>query len=643
LLRHDPLLKARMEYSGSTPEGTGLAMGGTENRRRGARLLALCIAGWLIATASHAAAGPGKHRSGVGVNLGAWVEYSTDLPSIDQFKRARAWLTQCVGWSDPNCKGFDSGGSAFDTREQALLDLDEHGWVRSLTPTRDRQAKFTTVSALLFHGDGGVRPAGRYTVLYDGKGTVEYGLAGRRLAKESRPGRDIVEVSGSKDAGLLISIVATDPRNHLRNFRVLPPGGVCEQSPDLAVDGPEACREPGKGAFVPYERFPASRQWHPRYVQDLTGFRAVRFLDWARTNESTLASWADRTRPDTAVWTGEHGVPVDAMLDLSNVVRADPWINLPSRANDDYARQFARTAKALLAPERVLYLEYGNEPWNFGFPNAGWLTAQAQALWPAGRTREQNPYVLTMNWYAQRAAKLCQIVKEEFGLDAHRVRCVANVQAASPWNIEQILACPLAAKDLGRPCSKHFDAVAVAPYFGGYISDTKGRPVAGNWMREADGGLGALFSEILGERDGSPAAAPFQGALAEGTAKGALAQTAGWMTGAKAVTDRFGLPLLAYEGGQHMTVNPTDQDERWLRLLTAANRDPRMGRAYGRLLADWRQAGGQLFMYYSHVGQASKFGFWGLKESHAANGDPKWKAALAYRDDVPCWWAGCSP
>lgn len=618
-------------------------MGAIESRGMGARLLALCVAGWLIAALSQAATGPGKPRSGVGVNLGAWVEYSTDLPSIDQFKRARAWLTQCVGWSDPNCKGFEPGGSAFDTREQALLDLDEHGWVRSLTPTGGRRAKFTMVSALLFHGDEGVRPAGRYTVLYDGKGTIEYGLAGRRLAKESRPGRDIVEVSASKDAGLLISIMETDSRNHLRNFRVLPPGGVCGQFPNLAVDGPESCRESGKGTFLSYERFPASRQWHPRYVQDLTGFRAVRFLDWARTNESTLASWADRTRPDTAVWTGEHGVPVEAMFDLSKAVGADPWINLPSRADDDYARQFARIAKSQMGPERVLYLEYGNEPWNFSFPNANWLTAQAQALWPAGRTKEQNPYVLALNWYALRAAKLCQIVKAEFGRDADRVRCVANVQAVSPWNIDQILACPVAAKDLGRPCSKHFDAVAIAPYFGGYISDGKGRPIVGTWMREPDGGLDALFGEILGQRDGKPSVPPFKGALAEGTAKGALAQAADWMTGAKAVADRFGLPLLAYEGGQHMTADPTDKDERWLRLLIAANRDPRMAHAYGRMLDDWRHAGGQLFMYYNHVGQDSKFGFWGLKHSHLANADPKWRAALVYRDDVPCWWTGCTP
>jgi hypothetical protein len=101
--------------------------------------------------------------------------------------------------------------------------------------------------------------------------------------------------------------------------------------------------------------------------------------------------------------------------------------------------------------------------------------------------------------------------------------------------------------------------------------------------------------------------------------------------------------LLAYEGGQHLTLPPGPLDESWLRLLVAANRDPRMGVAYARHLADWRSAGGHLFMFYSHVSRPGTYGFWGLKSSQAADADPKWRAALAYRDDIPCWWRGCAP
>jgi hypothetical protein len=84
-------------------------------------------------------------------------------------------------------------------------------------------------------------------------------------------------------------------------------------------------------------------------------------------------------------------------------------------------------------------------------------------------------------------------------------------------------------------------------------------------------------------------------------------------------------------------------DEAWLKLLIGANRDPRMGLAYQRMLAAWRQAGGQLFMFYSHVSTPGRYGVWGLKTQLSAESDPKWQAALAYRDNVPCWWPGCAP
>lgn len=608
----------------------------------------LCLLGMLCAgTGAAVSQGAVNNRvsaSGVGLNLGSWDSYTPDEPMIDQFKRAKAWLTQCQPWADPSCKGFENGAGNFDTREQGKLDLDEQGWVRSLPSTNDATVKYRMVSALLFDGDGDARPAGRYVVLYDGKGTLEYSLAGKRVAGESRPGRDVVEVSADAKASLLISLRATDPKNHLRNIRVLPPGGVCEQAADTVVPGPAACRDGGRGSFVPFEKLLASQRWHPRYLKDLTGFRALRFLDWTRTNDSKLVSWNDRPRMESAVWSGEHGVPVEAMVDLANASRTDPWINLPTRADDDYARQFARTVKSQLARPRTLYLEYGNEPWNYAFSNSHWIKDQVATRWPGGRAPAgQDAYTLAANWYAWRAAHLCGIVKAEFGADAARVRCVANAQAANPWNADQVLACPLAAPVLGKPCNKIFDGLAVAPYFGGYLADAKAHELGSSWLREPDGGLTRLFDEILAQRDGKAVPPPLQGRVTEGAAKGALSQAAAWIVGAKAVADRHGLPLLAYEGGQHLTLPPGPLDDNWLKLLIAANRDPRMGQAYARHLADWRSAGGQLFMFYSHVSRPGPYGFWGLKSSQAADADPKWRAALAYRDDTPCWWRGCMP
>ena len=85
---------------------------------------------------------------------------------------------------------------------------------------------------------------------------------------------------------------------------------------------------------------------------------------------------------------------------------------------------------------------------------------------------------------------------------------------------------------------------------------------------------------------------------------------------------------------------PGDTDANFLALIIAANRDPRMGTAYAQNFADWKASGGQVFAYYNHVSQATKYGMWGLKESLTDNGNAKWQAVVKARD-AGCWWNGC--
>ena len=70
------------------------------------------------------AAQAGAAASGVGLNLGEWDYWSSDLPTIDQFKRAGGWFTQCTREQNANCPA----DWAWDTGEQAKLKLDASGW-----------------------------------------------------------------------------------------------------------------------------------------------------------------------------------------------------------------------------------------------------------------------------------------------------------------------------------------------------------------------------------------------------------------------------------------------------------------------------------------------------------------------------------
>lgn len=589
---------------------------------------------------AQAAGVPSNH--GAGVNLGSFEYWSPDFPTIDQFKRAGGWLTQCSYPKDSGCTAFTNGASSWDTLEQAKLKLDENGWPTSLPAAGDTTAKYRKVSALMFQDDGRVHPAGKYTVVYEGAGTIEYSLAGSKVSAESKPGRDVVNVTNSDSAGLLLSITATDPNNHIRNVRVLPPGGVCSLDKAQFALTSADCSAKGKGSLIAFENL-TGRIWHPQFAADLKGFRTLRFLDWNKVNSTQLANWADRAKRDDAMWTSENGVPTNMLISLSNEVGADPWINLPMKATDDFAMRFARQAKATLAPKLNLIVEYSNEPWNYAFPASHWMREQARATWPDQIAKGISDYELQPSWYAMRSSQLCQVIKKEFGADAARVKCVLNGQASNSWISEQQLDCPFAVSKLGQACHKIVDGLAIAPYFGSYIGEQSVRSTVRTWYSEPDGGLGKLFQEILGQdANGNKVTPPLYGKTRESYIDGAVAQVKTWMVANKNIASARGLPLLAYEGGQHLVMYGGDTDQQWLNLMTAANRDPRMGTAYTRTLNDWQAAGGQIYALYNHVYKPSKYGVWGLKETEYQENNVKWQAVLPYRDTKQCWWAGCT-
>ena len=585
---------------------------------------------------STAAAHAGAATSGIGLNLGEWQYYSPDQPSIDQFKRAGGWYTQCTKAANPKCPE----NWAWDTLEQDKLQLDANGWVTRLPAANDDNVKYRWVSALLYSDDKGAHPAGQYTVLYDGEGVIEYELLGRKVS--GTPGRDIVQVGAGND-GLLIKIVATTPGNHVRNLRVLPPGGVCDGAPKVFAPSAADCAANGTGTFVPFEELIARQPqtWHPYFVSDVRGFRSVRFLDWSKTNTSTLQNWADRPRPAQAFWNGPYGIPLESMFELANKAAADPWINLPRQVTDDYVRRFAQLARNRMGPARTLIVEYSNEPWNTDFPAHTWFVEQGEGKWGKGQG-----YDKALSWYGMRSVQVCDIVKAEFGAQASRVKCVANGQADYPDATRKILNCQYAQTELGQPCGRKLDALAVAPYFGGYIGDLSVRGIVNSWAAEPDGGMAKMFAELLAQGpDGKPMTPPLLGKHPSSQPGGAVATARQNMVNSLGIANEFALPLWSYEAGQHLTTaNPwTDNDPVWIGLLTATNRHARMATAYERHLQDWRAIGGQTMTLFNHIYAPGRHGAWGLKESMFTTTGPKWNAVLPWRDSIDCWWAGCAP
>ncbi len=586
-------------------------------------------------TSKTTGAAPG--RSGIGVNVGTLDTYSPELPTIDLMKRAGNWYTGCTSSTKTSCSGFSGAASAFDTLEEAKLDLDANGWVKSLPAASDGSTKYRFVSTVL---SSGVAPDGTYVVKYDGAGTIAYSGMAAKVAGSSKPGRDVVQVTNSAKGGIFLTITATTPGNYLRNIRVYPPGGACSGDYTVFAADASACTS-GKGSFVPFESFPASKPWYPSFFHDLKGFRTLRFMDWMKANSTTVANWADRTPAGARTWNTANGAPVEAMLQLASDLGADPWMNLSPYVTDDYVHQFAKLVHSTMASTLTLNLEYANEPWNYAFPATKWMQAQATKKWASDAAKGANVYLLETNWYAQRLAQVCTIVKGEFGADAGRVRCIANAQASGSSVTNMTLACTYAASSLGKACGKFFDVVAIAPYFGYYIPMPASRSVVTNWFAQDDGGLANLFSEVNGADVLGAVVKPALAALGSGAPSGALAQVKAMAVATKAVLDPYGLPMWSYEGGQGMVIVPNETDARMQALIVSANRDPRMGTAYARLISDWKAAGGQTFTFYNHAYVPSKYGTWGLKENLTDDAAPKWQAALQARDGTSCWWSGC--
>jgi hypothetical protein len=540
----------------------------------------------LSATAANA-------KSPLGINLNQMNYFNAEQPFLNIFKTTGVTRASPTGWST------HSGGT-FDTGEQAYLQLDANGYPTTLAASSadpHSPQLFTSVGVLLERGlpsanagTGLPYRAGRYVVLYDGQGTLEYGFDARLVS--SSPGRDIINVSSPSTAGIDLRITATDPNhngNYIRNIRVV----KAEEESLLTA-----------GAI-----------FEPSFLSLMQNFHVLRAMQWLNIDEDGgfLTNWAQRPLTTDAGWGGPSGVPIEAVLQLCNSVGADCWLNVPHKANNDYITQMAALAHANLNASQKLYIEFSNEVWNGVYAQAGYASAQGQLMWPnAGVT----PGAYNRSWYGMRTAQMCDIWKSVWGADSSRVVCVLGGQAANNGTITQSLDCPLWTGSGNAPCANHnINAVAVAPYFGNFQAQE-------SWTAASDGGHASLFNQLTSD----------------------LSVVAKWIATDKKVLAPYNLPLIAYEGGQTLTSSSPSLTQ----MYVAANRDPRMQSAYTTALKDWKDNGGEMYVVFVDIYSPGKYGEWGALESFMDTvnplnkAPPKWQALQNFISGNPCWWSGCT-
>ena len=155
-----------------------------------------------------------------------------------------------------------------------------------------------------------------------------------------------------------------------------------------------------------------------------------------------------------------------------------------------------------------------------------------------------------------------------------------------------------------------FDVYAVAPYFGGYL---------GHFPKSNDT-LAMTEEEILAACDADSM---------KNNGDGLEGYTQANVTNA---TER-GIPLVAYEGGQHLVgVGPPQESQLLTDKLNATNRAVGMQPIYAADLGRWKENNGKLFVAFSHASKYSKYGSWGALESQAQDRGTvaKWLGLMDY-------------
>ncbi len=311
------------------------------------------------------------------------------------------------------------------------------------------------------------------------------------------------------------------------------------------------------------------------FVEQLKGYPVLRFQSWmlgAENNQIHPRRWNERPKLSDAQWSVK-GVPVEVMLALANKVGADPWFTISHLADDDYVRRFAQEVKRSLDPARKVYIEDSNEVFNPDYPQSAYARRRGLALKLA-----EDGFEAQMRYHALRTRRLGKIFRQILG----RERVVLVLGA---WSGESRAAeIALAFKDTAA----QVDALAIAPYFVHNVWDPAEQ------SRVAKLSLDELMNELK---------------------ENVLPRIKKEMKTHAALARKHKLPLIAYEGGQHLVgVGPGRDDDALNALFDAANRDPRMGALYTRYLNDWADAGGGLFVHFMLCGAFNKEGRFGALE-----------------------------
>ena len=452
----------------------------------------------------------------------------------------------------------DNGNPAdpFDSGHAEALSYRPDGYPTHVPQTISNSTYAQRVVTIWAITDGW--PVGEYTVLWEGTGELSF-WGGYENLEQTNPNRIVFDFLNPINNVLEMTIVTSDINDPIRNIRVLMPG-----------------------TETTYEAEPFYSLW----LEKLSIFPSVRFMDWGTTNswgqpdnwtwdDPSLFAWDDRAQMNHYTWATNKGIPYEMMIKLLNDFDLDGWVCVPHRASDEYIENMAALFKENLETERHLTVEYSNEIWNWIFGQTHWLNkygCEAQNIsWPEGVV----PYV----------QNCLDIWTDVFGNELDRITRVAGVQIS--WQ-------DVSNRMVNNLTAGSFDAITPTFYFG--------------LTEEGDAALDNLGANA------TVADIAFH-------ARQGMEATKVWLEMQKnELADPLGVPMIFYEGGQHLTGHPFGEEPTYAQALLDIQRDTAMYNLYQEWFDFLRtlQEGEtplQLMNFSFVAGRSARYGSWGILET----------------------------
>lgn len=402
----------------------------------------------------------------------------------------------------------------------------------------------------------GMYPSGSYILTWDGSGSLDVEFDAKNIEYSDNVIK--FDVEDPSTAGICIEVLSSDNDDPVNNI-------------DLR-----------------FANNNDSSLYYKPYVEELSKYATIRFMDWGLTNNSEISKWDERKLPNNYGQAEGAGVAYENMIELCNVTNTNMWVCVPHLVDDEYVKNLMQLILDKLNDDLVVYVEYSNEVWNGGFKQSQWAYANGQV-----EELSDNYYGYVDNYYVKKCIWMFDIVNKVFKDNMNKVvRVIAN-QAVGVNRANRMFEAFETVFNVDY--KDYIDSFAIAPYF-------NSAPV-----HESDIDLDAPQEEI--NKTIMPSMLRI---MTDVTLPGQLNNAIKW-----------GVELVAYEGGPHW-VPPRPHDDydtyKYTKVFYNLVNSKEMEEAYDEYLRLWFEATDGVFCCFSHTVRDTRWGNWGIHNHYTEYG-----------------------